>query len=448
MSTKTILSSIVALPLALLLGCGGSSSSGGGGTTAIFATKGGSLTTGTGNISVKVVDACSGEPLANALVWIDSDVLAAVSTDANGNALLTSVAGSANERMISAGKVDYSLASILTTATSVCVGLVRTDRTGGGETTTISGTVTFLGSQSNAEVFVIDSDDCEAGFSSATATNVAGSGAYSITVPTGRPLIVAVASYDNNGTLTALTSTHLNAQSSALTNLNFTLGDEEVPEDLTAGTVTSIPSGHDQGFTGASGELVWGGLDLSGLGFVPVAGSATITGFELPSTNLQAAIQATGVTPLLEVFTQDTSTGQFTFRLSSLNLNAAAYPGATLNNNALTITITGTDTTPTVGLSSSLSAGSGFHVVTFENQVSGNKFRCWTFIVDGDTTSFEVPAVPASLSDDGLVVGQSYFVDAEAFSIVVTDFDNFAFSNIFEATTQTGFGDSTSYTPN
>lgn len=446
MSHRTIsLVTSVALA-ALLAGCSGGSSSGGG-TTVVFQTGGGSLTTGTGTITVVVTDACSGEALSGALVWIDSDTANTETTNSSGLATFTSVAGQAGDRLISAGKVGYSLASALTSATSVRLGLVQTDRDGASQVTTVSGTITFQGSQTSAVVGFLDVDDCEAGFQGDVVGNSGGTGSYTVEVATGRAFTLVVASYDSDGTITALTSDYFSALNSAVTGQNYTLPAAVSGAVLSAGSLSNVPTGHDLGEVSSVSAVRWGGFLLSTTDFATSGGTGSVVDFELPDSTLHSEIGLLSNTSIVGAKTTDTSTNQFSFTAESVNLNASAFGTVAMPTGSASLTVTGTDARPDVSFSSSLTGSTGFHEVTFTQTSSFDRKRCWVFFLSGSDSTFDVPAVPAALAQDALVDNLSYSVELTAYLTSVSDFDNFSLSSILESVSQSGFGDESSYTP-
>ncbi len=432
---------LLLVPLALMLGC--SSSSSDGDTVAIISTNGGSLTTGTGSITVRVVDACNGAVIADAWVWINSDIANAIQTNSSGIATLTNVTGTPNERMISAGKDTWSIASILTTATDVNLGLLRTDVTTIGQTTTVSGTVNFLGAQGSATVFAINDDD-DVGFTSDIAVNSGGSGTYSISVPTGRDLILAAATVDGDGTLTAIDVLFLNSLTTAVTNANFDVPAAATPSTLNNGVVSGILTGHDGGSAFASGELRWGGVELESQSLVISSNSATVTNFQLPDSSVGSNTNLV-LAGTIGAFSSASGNAEFSEFVIPQGL-LSAFPNITMPSGSLTLTV-GAGSTPTVTWTSSLTGTTGFHEVVFDQSVSTDRRRTWTFYVSGSTGSFTVPTVPASLTDEGLVTGQTYTVTAEAKVTSVADFDNLSLSNTLESTSRSLFGDVDTHTP-
>ncbi len=431
---------VASIMISGMVGCSSSSSSGT--TEVIVSTNGGSLTTGTGTITVRVVDACSGDAIDDAWVWIDSDIANAVQTNVNGSASLTNVAGSVNDRMITAGKDGWSLASVLTDATSVNLGLIVTDVSGVGQTTTISGTVNFAGSQGNATVSVLDQDE-DVGFTADVAVNTAGSGTFSISVPTGRAMLLMAHTRDGDGTLTAVDVASISALSSALTGVVLDVPAAATPVTLSNGSISNIPTGHDNGGVFASGELRWGFLDFEFAGLSIAANAATVSNFQLPASTV-----GSNTTLLLAgtigVFTSDSSTGQFSETFSPVG-SSTTFPTISMNSGALSVSITTNGVTPTVSFTSSLVSTTGFHEIFFGNGVSVNRQRNWTFYVSGGTGSFTVPAVHASVADEGLVSGQSYNVEVDAHVTSVADFDDYDISNTLESTSGVLFGDGTIY---
>ncbi len=408
--------------LACLVGCGSSSSSGG--SAAFIGTEGGELTSGTGSITAIVVDSCLGTPLADVQVWIGDDTTNIALTDVDGRATLSQVAGSSSARLISAGKPGWSLASILTTATSVRLALERTNVT----TTTISGTVNFLGSQTMAEVDVLEG---LLGVQSQMVSNTGGTATFTITVPTGIPFTLSVTSRDANNVLDALTVGSIPALSSASTGHVLDLPAASAAQDL--GQVQlDLPAGFDTGNLASGAESVCRSVFFTSIAGVVSGDTAVISSFRVPHANVLASLPL-DLRPYVFAFSANSlgrEQASLSFPLSAL--------GSSLTFSTLQVGLSlSGGSRPTVTLTSGLTAGTGYHEVLIGRSAGLTRQRLWSFYLSGDTRSFDVPLVPSALADEGLVTGVDYLAVVSGYVTPVADFDSFDLSAVQFGPSQT-----------
>jgi len=449
----------LALCITALSACGGGSSDDGPQTTKIFATEGGSLVSGTGQILVTVRDLATAAPISSATVWLGDAVAAGqtVTTDADGLAILDQVAGVAGTRRVSAGKESFSLGTLVTTSTRVVIGLRPSDRTAAGATVSVTGTVFFAGLQVNANMQAFDQG---VGFDAVRSlTNPApgapgGTIAYNITAPANTPFTLLVSTTDAGGNITALGGRQFPATTTNLANQDITLpAAQSVNLPLSAGVVSNLPLDQTDVTTRFVSDLRFASFDFQTRNATQNTGSVSIADFNVPPVGVAAQIQALTGDVNVEIETLNPATGQSTTTDFLAGLTGATFPSLAFGVLGSTqVGVTGAGAQPTVTLTAAgFSDTNAAHRVLLRFVTSPNRQREWMIFVAGGSQTFQVPAVPANLTDEGLVSPGTYLVENRAVlsaQLATIDFDDSDLSGITGELVETqSFSASTTYSP-
>lgn len=441
------------LPLCIALGCSGSSGSSSNNAPILnlpgISTNGGQLLAGSGDVTVRVIDRGTGAAIDGATVWIDNNVNNTALTDATGQATVSNVQGVQGTRRISAGKPGFGLMTIVTDATMVSLAL-RRSTANAGDRVNVQGAINFSGVTPAADALFFTETAERVGFTSAAVTNNGGTGNFSIDAPVNQAHLFGIIARDVNNTISAITVSTLNVGTANIALGNVQLGLEDVSRPLTSGQVQAIPTGHDQttvrmGFFSDSFNLTH-----SIAGMNPSGGVAVYNNFRVPGPNVTSLLQTINFSNRVFAETRNTTTSQFSEVFGRYDLTDTQFPIVTMPAGDLTVGVTANGATPTLSMTvtnANITASSAFFELNFLNIVSNTRKRQWSIFMPGDSQSFEVPAVPAVLMDEGLVTGQVYDVTTRVRGTSGIFFGNFNILQAINADGQLAFGQNVTYTP-
>jgi hypothetical protein len=438
--------------ISLVMACSGGSSSSSSGVipvTSPIATAGGELLTGSGSITVSVRAICTGQVIAGATVWVDDDVNNLAFTDSTGVAVITNVPGIPGNRRINAGMQNFGLSTIVTRASTVNLGLRRSNA-GANDFATTSGTITFSGVQPSAEVFFATESSNDVGFVGLNVPNVGGAGNFALTAPINQSHLFTALSRDGNDTISALT---LGTVAVGTNTIFFGAVGLDLPDasrPLSPGLVQSIPNGHDIGSVQVGFFSSCFNLQVAAQGFTPIANASTISTFRMPGPNVTALLQTINSQHRVFARTSNSTTSQFTEVFGAYDLTDTVFPLIAMPAGDLTVNIVGSGATPTINLAvtnATVSANSSIYEIQFLDVVTSNRKRQWSFFLPGDVVAFAVPAIPATLIDEGLVTGRSFAVTAKLRGTGAIDFSNLDILATINNNGQLNFGQDLNYTP-